>query len=41
MTKKITDELWNSYFYEGTNILINNHDEHDFTKLKELAQHKR
>ena len=36
MTKKITDELWNSYFYEGTNILINNHDEHDFTKLKEI-----
>lgn len=36
MGKIVTNDLWSSYFYEGTNVLKNNYDEKDFDKLKKI-----
>lgn len=36
MTSQESDKLWNSYFYPGTNILINNLNIKDYDKLKEV-----
>ena len=36
MTEELNKKLWNEYFYENTEILINNFDCKDFKKLKKL-----